>query len=188
MVSEQKKNIRHLIKELKNKEDKKTWKSRSEKIFSHITSLDCFKNAKSILAFWSLPDEVITTSFIAEWHHKKNIYLPVVNGNDLRIVKFEGENTLIAEQKFGILEPSSSIEVEIRDIDLAIIPGVAFDSKCNRLGRGKGYYDRLLKESVAIKIGVCFDFQIVAAVPTESFDIPLDLVVAESAAYIPKNQ
>ena len=61
-------------------------------------------------------------------------------------------------------------------IDLILVPGMAFDAMGNRLGRGKGYYDKVLRHTPAYKIGVCFDFQFLKAVPTEAHDVRMDNV------------
>ena len=74
-------------------------------------------------------------------------------------------------------------EAEAGEIDLIIVPGVAFDAQCHRLGRGRGFYDRLLSSLHAPKIGICFDFQLVPSVPVESFDHPMDHVVTETKVY-----
>ena len=70
------------------------------------------------------------------------------------------------------------IAVAITEITFAVIPGVAFDHTGNRLGRGKGYYDRLLPHlSKAFKVGICFPYQLIETIPTEPFDIPMDSVI-----------
>ena len=83
---------------------------------------------------------------------------------------------------FGILEPATgSLFTDYDRIDLAVVPGMAFDRKGNRLGRGKGFYDRLLPLLKAPKAGICFPFQLVEAVPVEPFDTPMDYVICGSA-------
>ena len=80
--------------------------------------------------------------------------------------------------KFGILEPTTGVLVPVNQIDLAIVPGVAFDKKGNRIGYGAGYYDRFLKKGNAIKkIGVCYTFQMVEMLESEATDIPMDVVI-----------
>ena len=77
---------------------------------------------------------------------------------------------------FNILEPQN--EPYTGDFDLIIVPGVAFDRKGNRIGRGRGYYDRFLCQHLDVKrIGICFDFQLVDEVPTEPLDIKMDEVI-----------
>lgn len=87
---------------------------------------------------------------------------------------------------YGIMEPEGPAFTAYDDIDLIIIPGVAFDVKHNRLGRGKGYYDRFLqqmqqmRQTHAYKIGVCFSHQLVDSIPVTAYDIPMDEVVSLS--------
>ena len=70
-------------------------------------------------------------------------------------------------------------EASVSDIDLIIVPGIAFDERCNRCGFGKGYYDRLLSESKAVKIGLCYDFQVVDELECDEYDIAMDMVITE---------
>ena len=65
------------------------------------------------------------------------------------------------------------------EIDLTIVPGVAFDRQHNRLGRGKGFYDRLLSTLDVPKIGICYDFQLKDQIPAEPFDRKMDLIITE---------
>ena len=85
---------------------------------------------------------------------------------------------------FRIEEPDGDDTVDIDDIDLVIVPAVAYDRHGNRVGRGKGYYDRLLSRSRATTIGICYDFQLFDEFDTDDFDIPVDYVVADGHAVI----
>ena len=81
---------------------------------------------------------------------------------------------------FGIMEPIGEPMPTDTHIDAVLVPGMAFDAECHRLGRGKGYYDRFLSSLTSPLpqlIGVCFDFQKVDIVPTETFDVPVDVLV-----------
>ena len=84
---------------------------------------------------------------------------------------------------FGVLEPLSEHIVQPVDFDVIIVPLVAFDIKGNRLGYGKGYYDRYLKHTHALRIGVGYECQKVDTLITESHDFPLDMVVSEQSIY-----
>lgn len=81
---------------------------------------------------------------------------------------------------FGIEEPTGALLEDYSQIELAIIPGVSFDGKGNRLGRGKGYYDRLLPLLRSYNIGICFQFQVCQEIPTEIFDKKMDEVWTEN--------
>ena len=79
---------------------------------------------------------------------------------------------------YNIMEPTGELFVDYASIDLAVIPGVAFDREGNRMGRGKGYYDRLLpKLRSTYKIGICLPFQLVERVPTDEHDVKMDEVI-----------
>ncbi len=173
----QKNAVRKAMKEKKRglSEEKKL--NDSELIFNRVESLTQFKEAKTILAYWSLPDEVNTHRFVAKWANQKSIALPVVVGDTLELRFFNGLNNLVTSDSFGIKEPVAEELVTPEEIDLAIIPGVAFDRKGNRLGRGKGFYDRFLNQTKAYKVAVGFDFQILEEIPVASFDVPVDIVV-----------
>lgn len=138
-----------------------------------------FINAKTILAYHSLPDEVSTHDFIKEYSKTKTILLPKVIGDgEMEIRRYRGEEDLRLGS-FGIMEPCGEIFSDYEHIDLAIIPGMAFDQKGNRLGRGKGYYDRFLSRTHNIyKVGICFPFQLVDEVPIEEYDVAMDIVVS----------
>ena len=83
------------------------------------------------------------------------------------------------QHTLGIWEPNLTETFE-GNIDLVVVPGVAFDTKKNRLGRGKGYYDRFFKKKRTIKIGVGFDFQLINSVPVNSWDKRLDMIITPS--------
>lgn len=131
--------------------------------------------AQRVLLFHSLPDEVDTHSLIERYRSTKTILLPSVVGDHLELHEYgtEASSTVGA---FNIIESKGRIVPisEYQDIELAIIPGVAFDKEGNRLGRGKGYYDRLLPLLKCHTIGLCYPFQMVEQVPHEPHDIKVD--------------
>lgn len=154
-----------------------THQSQSADILAALEDHPAFRSAQTVLLYHSLPDEVDTHPFIRKWSGKKRILLPVVQGEELELRIYKGEETLVTGA-YGIGEPTGETFTDYAAIDLVLVPGVAFDRKGNRLGRGKGYYDRLLPHlPAARKIGICFPFQIVEEVPAESFDIRMDEIV-----------
>lgn len=102
--------------------------------------------------------------------------LPVVVGDDLELRVYTGPEDL-ATGSYSIEEPTGELFTDYAAIDFVAVPGVAFDNAGNRLGRGKGYYDRLLPRLTAFKAGICFPFQLVKEVPTEPFDIRMDTII-----------
>ena len=182
-IKEQKKELRKKIRAVKNEYSLDKKKELSEGIFSRVESTEEFINAECVLLYWSMDDEVFTHGFIDKWYGKKVILLPCVAGDDLVLRKYEGRQSMVAGEQFGIAEPTGSIYDDYASVDLMIIPGVAFDAAKNRMGRGRGFYDRLLKTCKCKKMGVCFDFQLVPTVPSEEFDVKMDCVVTSSRIY-----
>ena len=108
----------------------------------------------------------------------KKVLLPtVVSDEDMELCEYEGREQL-HEGAFHIMESGGNCFKDYDSIDVAVVPGMAFDMKNNRLGRGKGYYDRFLaKIPSAYKLGVCFGFQFLESLPTGAFDIVMDEVL-----------
>ncbi len=180
MIDDAKKRMRKQMKEAKKQVSLQDKQTRSTPILQKIEQLDAFQKAQKVMVYWSLPDEVATHEFVKKWAKEKEVILPVVKGEVLELRKFTSMQDMRKEPVFGIYEPTGPIEKAPESIDLIVVPGVAFDSQRNRLGRGKAYYDKLLQNSQAFKVGICFDFQLVPKVPVDRFDIPMDLVVAET--------
>ncbi len=177
-----KQELRQSIAAEKKQYTKEAFDEWSALIRKQIENLDVFRKSQTILLYHSLPDEVQTSEMLDHWSKEKCCLLPQIQGEELLLKKYEGENNL-QKGTLGILEPTGMIFTKIEEIDLVIVPGVAFDRNCNRLGRGKGYYDRLLSHCQSITIGICFDFQIVPEVPVNAYDIALNQVITPSARY-----
>lgn len=154
------------------------------------------------MLYCSLPDEVYTMDMIHRLHGDgKKIVLPkVISDCEMELREYDGDADLEVGS-FGIMEPCGKLFTDYEDIDVAVIPGMAFDKDGNRLGRGKGYYDRFLnaagkrgvnekcesgkgvnekrenRKGNTYKIGICFPFQFVDAVPADEHDNRMDMVV-----------
>lgn len=153
----------------------------AEQVFSRLESLVAFTMADRILIYNSLPDELSTRDFISRWKSVKHFFLPRVNGIDLDILPYD--STRMSLGAFRIEEPQGDDITDPALMELIIVPAMAYDRKGNRLGRGKGYYDRLLPRSKALRIGVAYDFQLVDELETDPFDQPVDIVITESGTY-----
>lgn len=153
--------------------DKKT---ASISVFNTLEDMPEFSQSESILCYWALPDELQTQAFIEKWYRSKNIYLPVVNGRAVDLIQFTGKENM-RKGAYNILEPTGDVFTQFQKIDLAIVPGVAFSDDGKRMGRGGGYYDRLLpKLNNAFKLGVAYQLQQRKKIPIEAHDIKLDKV------------
>ena len=172
-----KKELRQLIKQLKAMTPVAVREVEASMVFNTIKAMPVWQRAQHILCYWSLPDELPTHESVNNWlADGKNIYLPRVKGDDLEIVPYHGPESLDDNNKFHIGEPVGDA-VDPSCLELIIVPAVALDQHRNRLGRGKGYYDRLLSVTACPTIGVACEFQLVDEVPVEPHDRPLDCVV-----------
>lgn len=174
-----KQQLRQLI---RNKKRQFTQEQLNELSLPIIRKLLCDNtliNAETILMYYSLSDEVNTHEAIDELLSLgKKILLPVViNDQEMEIREYTGIKDL-KEGSYQIKEPTGKIFTDYKSIDVAVIPGMSFDKKNNRLGRGKGYYDRFLKSVPnTYKIGICFDFQKQDEIPTGEFDVKMSKVL-----------
>lgn len=153
--------------------------------FARLEQQMAFIMADNILLYHSLPDELSTHEFINKWHSRKHFFLPRVNGLNLEILPYE--RTRLHLGSFNIEEPDGDNLTDISDIEIVIVPAVAYDRHGNRVGRGKGYYDRLLADTKATKIGMAYDFQIFDEIDTDPFDIPVDIVITDRRHFIAKH-
>ena len=153
-------------------------------IWEQVESSEAFRRARTILLYASLPDELPTGIVLERWSRAtedpmtpgKKLVLPLVEGESLRLKACQSNALQPGYQ--GILEPLPSCpDVPPEAIDLAIVPGRAFTADGWRLGRGKGFYDRLLPTLVnARKVGVAYPYQIVEKLPIEPWDVRLDAI------------
>ena len=154
---------------------------KSLRIKENLFGLREFKDAKVVLFFASFRDEVETLGMIKEaLDMGKMVYLPKVEGDSLGIYEIEKASDLKAGY-MGIPEPEADIDKkrDIAQVDVIIVPGAAFDTEGNRLGYGKGYYDRLLRERGAPLIALAFEEQVFERLPREPHDVRMDIVVTE---------
>lgn len=150
-------------------------------VFERVEQTAAFIVANNVLLYHSLPDELSTLAFIKKWASRKNFFLPRVNGVNLEILPYD--KTSLHLGAFQIEEPTGDDVRDISEIEVVIVPAVAYDRLGNRVGRGKGYYDRLLCDTAATKIGVGYDFQVVEAIDSEPHDVRVDLVITDKAIY-----
>ena len=152
--------------------------SASAKIRSILATWPVWQMASSACAFCALPGE---PSLLNPWPKNKRISLPLVEGDNLSMRRVDSPDEL-SPGKFGILEPSSDAPKSSGNWDLILVPGMAFDRSGGRLGRGRGYYDRFLGlHSHILRVGICFDEQLVPTVPSEDHDIRLHALITPSA-------
>lgn len=154
----------------------------AERAFARLEQTAAFMMADRILMYHSLPDELSTHSFLRKWGGRKHFYLPRVNGVNLDILPYEESRLELGA--FHIEEPTGADTVSADEIELVVVPAVAYDRRGNRLGRGKGFYDRLLSETKATKVGIAYGFQIIDEVPVEPHDVAMDIVISPDSCMV----
>ncbi len=151
----------------------------SDEIFAHVESLPAFRKARCVAVFCSLDDEPSTREALKRWHEQGiHIAVPRVEGDTMRF--FDYDLAKMVAGAFGIEEPGENASLcDVRELDFIVVPGVAFTLAGDRMGRGRGYYDRYLSQAGfrATKVGICYPHQIVATLPTEEHDVRMDFVV-----------
>ena len=160
-------------------------KSRKSAIIGHkLFNEEVFKKARVVMFYVSLKDEVNTLSMIDEaLSAGTRVAVPVILKEEKRLIAGEIGNRSqdLESQHFGIYQPKEGRvkEVPLEDIDLVIVPGIAFDKHNVRLGRGHGYYDRFLcaLPNKTKTIGLAFDFQVVENLPKDSHDVPVSKTI-----------
>lgn len=149
-----------------------------ERLCRLVEALPEFAAARCVALFAALADEPDTGPMLGRWASGRRILLPRVEGETMRFYDYDPAS--LASGSFGIDEPQRGAACNPADIDLIVVPGVAFTASGARLGRGRGYYDRYLSQPSlrAFRVGVCYAHQIVDALPVEPHDIPLHRVIA----------
>lgn len=178
-MNQDKEKLRRYIAQQKNTYTTEDLLHKSEEIFAVLEITGQFRDAQHIFIYNAMAGEVATSGFIEKWRHEKKFYQPVVVRNDLVFRRID-QNTQYTQSKIGVKEPLGENFTEIKKVDLIIVPGLAFDRTGNRLGRGKGYYDRFLATTKALKVGVCFDFQLIESLPHNNSDVKMDMIVSEN--------
>ena len=192
MQSVVKEDLRREIRRLKQQYTPALLEELSEPIIARLRPH--LVDARVIMAYYSLPDEVNTHQLLDDLVEEgKTVLLPkVLDATTMELRLYTGPHDL-APGPFGIMEPSGSQyspssflfppSSKTSSIDVALIPGVAFDALGHRLGRGRGYYDRFLRTMGTVPsvrprlLGLCFDFQKLTSVPVDPTDIPVDQVI-----------
>ena len=175
----QKQNIRDTIAILKKSLSEEDVAKRSQTICDRLAQTGLFQKAKCIALYYSIGHEVQTSGLMEEWAAEKQIVLPAISAEHIHFHPYTGEKNL-KKSLLGILEPASTVLIPPENIDLFVIPGIAFDFDGNRLGRGKGYYDRYLSGINKPIIGLCFDFQLFENIPWNVHDVKMTQVITEN--------
>jgi 5-formyltetrahydrofolate cyclo-ligase len=179
--------LRNTMKQIRSKMTIPYRSASSNQVCTRIRSLEHYRQAKTIALYFAVNGEIDLNSLWSSAPLQgKFCYFPVLN-NDLTLSFLPATpNTLFKNNKYGIPEPevSHDLALPVEELDLIIIPLVAFDARCTRLGMGAGYYDRTLeKKKNGVFIGVAYQFQRVDFLEPQPWDVPLDAVITQKAIY-----
>lgn len=166
------------------------WKKNSDSIISRFIATNFFKDSDFVHSYVSMNKrrEVCTDLLLKElFESNKQVVVPITNFEDYSLthVMLHSFGELITN-KWGIREPSDKQDiVEPEKLDIIVVPMAAADRNGNRLGYGKGFYDRFLKKSPAKRVGFVFNRFLFDEIPTEEFDEKLDVIITEDEMIFP---
>lgn len=183
--SELRKEIKHQRKLIQNKD------FLDETIVNQLLNSSYYKSSNTILSYASLDDEICTDKLINNaLSDGKTVALPYCCDNEGHMLFYiiKSMDDLVSGS-FGVREPNIDKCKQLNNFDnaLIIVPGLCFSQNGNRLGYGKGYYDRFLQNNSLISIGLCYNSFIKNDVPTDKYDIPVDFIISEKRIYSCKN-
>jgi 5-formyltetrahydrofolate cyclo-ligase len=187
-VSLRKKEVRREVRDRLKLLSEEERRSRSQALCLALEQIPRFSEAQSIGMFDPLPAEPMADLIWAG--RARRYFYPRIHESRLLMVEVSSFGELQKVEGFSFREPplpagplTSGAELSRPTLDVLLVPGMAFTRRGERLGRGGGYYDRLLATlpSTTLKIGVCFDLQIFDSLPVEDHDLPVGLVVTESS-------
>lgn len=153
----------------------------SEEVAANVLALPAVADATTVMAFSSFGSEVDTGPIIERLERDgRRVALPRVEGRDIVAVSYRSDDR-VRPTSFGAIEPAGGEKLAPGEIDVVIVPGLAFDRSGHRVGYGRGFYDRFLDtlRPDALTVGICFSVQLVDEVPHGQGDRPVDLVMTE---------
>jgi 5-formyltetrahydrofolate cyclo-ligase len=159
----------------------------SLRIQEKALSLKSISEAVKLALYSPIRNEVETGRLFLELRKKgKKVFFPRMFSGMKGEIEFCEVSDLsdLVSGPGGILEPKEKNALLVEELDLVILPGVAFDEKGSRLGFGKGFYDKALKNFAGVKVGLAYEFQVVPEVPVEAWDVRCDGMVTEKRSIV----
>ena len=155
----------------------------TQAVYARIRALAPYRAAHSIMAYMACRGELSLAPVLEDiWARGKALLLPRCEASDIMTARQVDSPSQLAPGAYGVMEPSEACEVvSPQEIDLILVPGVAFDRRGGRLGQGGGYYDRFLAETPALRVGICHDFALLERVPTQAHDRFMDCIITPGA-------
>lgn len=173
-----KKELRRQIREQKRAMTREQIDSASQRLAQLLFETDLYKNASVLYGYMPYNQEVNTLLILERaLQDGKRVAVPKVYGDTMNFIYLE-DLSRVAPSSMGIPEPIADEPIAQDERALVLMPGLAFDKAGNRMGYGGGYYDKFLAaEPTHPTVALCYDFQLVDTIPTDVYDIPVDLVI-----------
>lgn len=177
-----KNNLRNKIKQKRkqmNPDDCFNKSKHAQKLFLQSS---IYKNAKTIMLYMPLGNETDTSEILKKsLDDEKNVVMPVTDDKTGIITPMLiTKQTPFKKGAFSVKEPQCDTIADVSNIDVVLVPGIVFDKIGGRIGFGKGCYDMLLKNTNAVKVGYCYDFQLIKKIPSQIHDIKMDYINTEN--------
>ena len=181
---ESKKDIRKRVLTQRTEMMRKDWEEKSYYIYQKVVTHPFFLRADIVFCYVDYRNEVGTRSIIEKaWKENKKVAIPKVEGDEMSFYFIHSFDD-VEEGYKGILEPSSNDNAVPSENSIVIMPGAVFDKNCNRIGYGRGYYDKFLHKYPYCKtLALSFELQIIENVPAEDFDKRPEYVITEETTY-----
>ena len=177
--------IRKTYKQKRSQMSKDDVTSKSEVASRLFLDSDIYKHCNTIMLYMPLGNEADTHTIIdSAFSMGKKVVFPVTDAESGEITPYYAmADTEFFKGAFSVSEPSGTNRALAEDIDVIVVPGISFAKNGARVGFGKGCYDRLLKQSNAVKVGFCYEFQICEDIPVDKHDISMDYLVTENGLF-----
>lgn len=181
---ESKKDIRRRVLKERNSITEKKWEEKSHSIFKKVVTHPFFLEADTIYCYVDYQKEVGTREIIQKaWNLGKKVAVPRVEGMEMQFYYIQDFSELQCGYR-QILEPVTTVAADGAH-GLVIMPGAAFDSKHNRIGYGKGFYDKYLSQHIELKtLAIAFEMQMVEEIPAEPYDFRPEVIITEEQIYV----
>ena len=175
-ISREQTALRAVVEQRRRVMDKDKVAEDSARIIAQIEQMAAFREAKVVMMYYPVHNEVDLRPLLAKYEGQKIFLLPVTHRHSMEVRPYDGEE-MMRKGRLGVPEPQT--QPYSGHIDLMLVPGVVFDHHCHRIGRGGGYYDKFLrKHPYATKVGVCYSFQLKKhTIPHKRIDQKMDRIV-----------
>ena len=178
-MMDEKKALRETMRAMRKALPEEAQRRAGEAVCRRILAFAPYQKAACVMAYIACRGELdLAPAIKAILSSGKTLALPRCEAPGVMTARRITSLSQLVPGTFGLMEPAESAEiVPPEEIGLILVPGTAFDRACNRLGQGGGYYDQFLKQTNAVRVGICHDMALLDQVPREEHDIPMDAVI-----------